>query len=89
MQEHYGSAIRNNKDDLFVMREAVWAFYCHKCSIDEEPTHLFCKDRWCPYKKPEAKDILDSCKHTSNLPTAVCDEIKPIFKDPTNPHLLR
>lgn len=88
IQQHYGNAIRNNKGNLTKMREAVWAIYFHKGSTDEEPVHNFCLS-WCPYKKAEAAGTLDTYKHTNNLPKAVMDEIKPIFKDLVKTELLK
>ena len=88
IQSYYGYAIRNNKNDLVKMREAVWGIFFHKGSSDEEPVHHFCKEA-CPYKQAEAEGRLATYKHTNTLPKAVMTEIKPVFKDLANTQLLK
>ena len=88
---YYGSAIRNNSTDVKSMRQAIWAIWCHKASTDKEPKHWFCpegEESWCSYNvavhfKREAQH-----KHKTSLPQPICDAIKPIFKDLSDPKLL-
>jgi hypothetical protein len=87
IQNYYGNAIRGNKKDFKGMREAVWAIYFHKLSTDDKPMHNLCKDNWCPYKKAAANNKL--YKHQNNLPEAVMDIIKPIFRDLSHPDILK
>lgn len=61
LQQYYGMAIRNNTDDLFRMRQAVWATYFHKMSTDDKPTHQLCPtgpDSWCKYRKAQHKHFI-------------------------------
>lgn len=88
MQSQYGSAIRSGKGDLVKMRERVWAVWFHKASTDQNPMHQFCTPK-CPYKIAEAQGRLHEYKHKSNLPIAVMNEIKPVFKDLAQTQLLR
>ena len=88
MQTQYGSAIRANKNNLVKMRENVWGVWFHKASTDEKPLHHFCTPK-CPYKKAEAEGRLQDYKHKTNLPAAVMDTIKPVFKDLAKTELLR
>ena len=87
MQEHHGSTTRNNKGDLVAMQEAVWAIYFHKHSQTENLLATSAKNSGARTRN-QAKGALDSYKHANNLPVAVCDEIKPIFKDLANAQLL-
>ena len=89
IQTHYGNAIRGNRNNLVAMRQAVWAIFYHYSSTDANPQHHFCKDSWCPFRKAVLDGTVDDYKHTSFLPSAVCDKIKPIFKDLANTQLLR
>ena len=86
LQKYYGNAIRGNRNDLTAMRAAVWAIYFHQRSTDDEPTHNFCGE-WCPYKK--AMSAGTEYKHTRNMPLAVMDTIKPVFKDLSETQLLK
>ena len=88
IQSHYGNAIRAHKHDLVKMREAVWGIYFHKGSTDQNPAHHFCGQK-CPWKKAEADGTLASYKHTNNIPQAVMEVVKPIFKDLANTQLLK
>ena len=49
LQDYYGIAIRDNKNDLVSMREAIWAIYFHYHSTDAILQHSFCNIRWCKY----------------------------------------
>ena len=42
--------------------------------------HTFCTPK-CPYKKAEARGTTHTVKHTTNLPVAVMETLKPVFKD--------
>ena len=86
LQIYYGNAIRGNKQNLVEMRKAVWAVLYHKQSTDDNPQHQFCKKEWCPYLK--AEDQKTAFVHKDNLPEAVCEEIRPIFKDLAKTELL-
>lgn len=87
---YYGNAIREHKNSLSDMRKAIWAIFHHKRSTDSEPVHDFCpdtQDTWCKYIK--AKRNGDSYVHKNSIPVAIMDAIKPIFKDLSDPKLLR
>ena len=72
------------------IRAAVWAiFFFHKLSTDDKPSHNFCLLEWCPYKQAEAAGTLVNFKHANNLPEAVMEEIRPIFKDLARTELLK
>ena len=90
MQNYYGLAIRKNVDSLDKMLKAVWATYYHKLSTDENPQHGLCPDSvdsWCKYKR--SLITKEKFIYKNSLPAAVMNKIKPIFRDLSNPMLLR
>ena len=97
IQAYYCNAIRGNINNLVGMRSAVWAFFYfyfilfffHKLSTDEKPCHNFCLRDWCPYKQAEATGTLQTFNHTNNLPEAIMEEVRPIFKDLARTEFLR
>lgn len=74
------------------MKQAVWAVWFHKSSTDDNPMHSLCPkgaDSWCPYQKALHDNNLKMYKHKNNLPVAVMEAIKPIFRDLCDPKLLK
>lgn len=72
------------------MLKAVWATYFHKLSTDENPQHGLCPDgvdSWCKYKR--SLITKEKFIHKNSFPAAVMNKIKPIFRDLSNPTLLR
>ena len=67
MQQYHGNAVRDNKGDLKAMRQVIWATFFHKGSTDEQSSHNFCLDFWCPYTKAEKGGTSDTYKHTISL----------------------
>ena len=54
---YYGGAIRNNKDDIDGMVQAIEATFLHSMSTDEHPMHMKCPEHsppdkisWCRVK---------------------------------------
>lgn len=91
---YYGNAIRSNSHSLTSMREAVWATYCHMCSTDKDPMHMFCPkgaDSWCKFEKHIAcvKKKPDIFHHKSSVPIEVMKYIKGIYADLSAPSLLK
>ncbi|GBO26522.1 hypothetical protein AVEN_75277-1 [Araneus ventricosus] len=90
LQNYYGLAIRRNLDCVHAMRQAIWAIFMHKLSTDENPQHGFCpigEDSWCGFKKAEATG--SAYKHKNNLPVAVVEAMRPVFRDLSHPDLLK
>ncbi|GFU78188.1 uncharacterized protein TNCV_4460071 [Trichonephila clavipes] len=72
------------------MRQGIWAIFLHKISTDENPQHGFCAsgpDTWCRYKKAQLENKVYHHKH--KLPVSVVEAIRPIFRDLSNPELLK
>lgn len=86
LQNYYGSAIRNNTEDVKKMQQAVWATYFHKLSTNDHPQHFLCDISWCGYKKSQADG---STFHHNSLPRAVLDVVKPTYRFLADPELLK
>lgn len=90
LQNYFGLAIRQNLDSVENMRRAIWAIYFHTLSTNETPNHGLCPagaDSWCKYRKGLITG--EKYNHSNSLPTAIMDEIKPIFKDLAQQDLLK
>ena len=90
LQVYYGLAIRRHKHDLEGMKKEVWAGLCHSASSDENPQHQNCPkgpNTWCKYnlalleKKPY--------KHPCPLPSAIADELQPIYERLTTDDIMQ
>jgi hypothetical protein len=91
LQSYYGLAIRNHTDNLEDMRKAVWAIYFHKLSTNEKPIHGLCpsgETSWCKHNKALAVNG-PAVPHRNNLPESVMEVMKPIFRDLSQPELLK
>ena len=62
------------------MRRAIWAIYFHRLSTNSMPRHQMCNILWCKYLQSEKDPKIKFDHKSHNLPEAVMDEIKPIFK---------
>ncbi|GBM10562.1 hypothetical protein AVEN_66204-1 [Araneus ventricosus] len=90
IQNYYGLAIRRNLNCVQAMSQAIRAIFMHKLSTDENPQHGFCpigEDSWCGFKKAEATG--SAYKHKNNLPVAVVESMRPVFRDLSHPDLLK
>ncbi|GFV09566.1 uncharacterized protein TNCV_3159631 [Trichonephila clavipes] len=76
LQRYYGLAIRNNTDSIDSMKQAIWATYFHKASIEAYPQHGLCPtndDTWCEYNL--AITTGEVYKHKNTLPSKVLNYI--------------
>ncbi|KAG8268692.1 hypothetical protein J6590_108672 [Homalodisca vitripennis] len=72
------------------MKKSIWATYFHKSSTLDKPMHGLCPEgveSWCKYNRSKALKV--SPTPTNNLPIAVMEHIKPIYKDLADPNLLK
>ena len=84
MQNFYGLAIRNNLDNIYAMKKAVWAvlFHCTKFQ-DIEQRHQMCprdSQSWCKFHLDKVNKTNTYQEHVS-LPVEIFDILKPTFKD--------
>ena len=91
LQNYYGLAIRNNKENLQGMVRAVQAALQHNNSTDDQPRHNLCPTgplSWCKYQKSKALGI--EYHHTkSPIPEAILMLMKPVYNRLGNPDLLK
>lgn len=82
LQNYYGMAIRQNKDNLYGMKKSV-AAVIHHCSsaTTNEERHLYCPrnvNSWCKYQADKISGK-ETYKQKISIPPTVSDVIKPIF----------
>ena len=90
LQNYYGLAIRQNKNDLKGMIKDTMAGLYHVASSQENPQHQFCpegKDSWCGWQRDKANGTTEY-KSKKGLPAAIVEVVLPIFKDLSDPTLL-
>ena len=87
--QNYGLAIRRNTDDLEGTKKSIWAEYFHYISTNDQPSHALCDESWCKYKKATAEGAQYDHEKHSHILQAIMEEIKPIFRDLSNPELLK
>lgn len=84
-------AIRHNTGNLPAMGKAIRAVLYHCSDIkDETVRHQFCPksdNSWCKWRSDKIKGKAQY-KNKINLPTAVENELFPIFQDPSSEGLL-
>lgn len=88
---YYGNAVRENCMSVDAMRKSIWAIWYHKASTDKNPMHYFCpkdSDTWCPYQKAVRNNTVKEYHHKNNIPPAVMEAIKPVFKKLVTTELL-
>ena len=81
LQVFYGGAIRNHKNDLQGMEQAIWAVYHHSVSTDLEPQHEYCPtgdQPWCKYQRAISLSEQPP-HHTPKIPVDLAEYVKPIF----------
>ena len=79
LQNFYGLAMRQHKDDLLGMQRSVLATLYHVASTDDAFNHSFCPTgsySWC-----KNNVNADNYHHKHGLPPAVLDIVEPIFSD--------
>ncbi|GFW66982.1 protein C15orf41 homolog [Trichonephila clavipes] len=86
----YGLAIQRNLSSVKDVRQVIWAIFVHKISTDKNPQHGFCPsgpDTWCHYKKAQLENKVYHHKH--KLLVAVVEAMRPIFRDLSDPELMK
>ena len=90
MQNYYGLAIRNNKNQLLNMKKSIGAVLYHCIALpNEELRHQFCpkaKESWCKWQVLKITNAQYVPK--INIPKWIYDEIRPIFLDLSKDELL-
>ncbi|GFT49937.1 uncharacterized protein TNCV_4175721 [Trichonephila clavipes] len=90
LKTYYGLAIRRNLSSVKDMRQGIWVIFLHKISTVKNPQHGFCPpgpDTWCQYKKAQLEN--KNYHHKYKPLVAVVEAIRPIFRDLSDPELLK
>ncbi|GBN22799.1 hypothetical protein AVEN_104511-1 [Araneus ventricosus] len=90
IHNYNGLAIRRNLNNVNAMGQAIWAIFMHKLPTDEHPHYGFCpigENSWCGFKTAEATG--SAYEHKNNLPLAVVEVMRPMFRDLFYPDLLK
>lgn len=88
LQQYYGNAIRENKDNVDDMYKAIWATYFHYVSTDDKPQHRFCSPSWCKWQQAKEEGKLDSFVHKNKVPVVCMEAIKCVYERLTSRELL-
>ena len=92
MQNYYGMAIRQNVDNVYAMKKSIIAILYHCSQNDnEDDRHKFCPrsaNSWCSYQSDKHTGK-NTYKMNVNLPAAISNLLKPIFKDLSHDELLK
>ncbi len=84
IQNYYGKAIKDNAEDISVMKKRIFAILYHLTSSDKDPKHMHCppgERSWCFWQRALAKDISPGAhKDHETLPMDVGRKLVPIFK---------
>lgn len=82
LQNFYGKAIRDNKEDAKVMSKTTHAILKHYASTPEHPRHEDCpmgKDSWCSYNRDKVTGHTTHVPMKDPLPKAVVKVMQPTF----------
>ena len=92
LQNYYGIAIRENKDNLNAMQAATRAALFHVASSKDKNYHdTYCpkgSNSWCKFQKDKA-DGTSTYKSGPGLPLPVIFKLKPIFQELSHEDLLK
>ena len=91
MQNYFGLAIRQNKQNLYEMKKAVGAILWHCTDFsDEKYRHRFCpssENSWCKWRQDE-RNHTSRYRKNINLPVWIHDLLKPVFQELSRDELL-
>eukprot|EP00795_Rhopilema_esculentum_P002650 gene2650-847_t len=83
IQNYYGRAIKDNTDDIDVMRKRIFAILFHMSSTDQDPKHVHCppgESSWCFWQRALAKSVPPGGhKDHETFPTEIGKKLVPIF----------
>ena len=92
-QNYYGRAIKDNADDIAMMKKRIFAILFHLTSTDENPKHVHCppgENSWCFWQRAVSKnESSGSHKEHETIPEDVGRKLVPIFQRLTEKHLLK
>ena len=93
IQNYYGRAVKDNANDIPLLKKRIFAILFHMCSSDEHPKHMHCppgEKSWCFFQRSLAKsEEPGSHKHHDTISAEVGKQLVPIFERLSEPELLK
>ena len=93
IQNYYGRAIKDNSDNIPVLKNRIFAILFHLSSSDTHPKHVHCppgEASWCFWQRAVARaETPDSHADHETLPSDVGKKLVPIFQRLSEEHLLK
>ncbi len=93
IQNYYGRAIKNNLNDIPLLKKRIFAILFHLSSSDTNPKHVHCppgEKSWCFWQRALAKsETPGSHKSLETLPADIGKCLVPIFQRLSEDNLLR
>lgn len=82
IQNYYGRAIRDNIDNIYAIKKAIWAIHFHCTEFDDQAyRHIMCprdENSWCKYY---SKQDDTNYKEKISLSEEIFNVLKPLFTD--------
>ena len=93
IQNFYGRAVKDNANDIPLLKKRIFAILFHMSSSDQHPKHMHCppgEKSWCFFQRSIAKsEQPGSHKHHDTISAEVGKQLVPIFERLTEPDLLK
>ena len=85
IQNYYGRAIKDNANDVELMKKRIFAIQLHLLSSNEHPKHAHCPTGamlWCFWQTAVSKgEIPETHSEHETLPADIDKKVVPMFKD--------
>ena len=93
IQNYYGQAVKDNADDIELLKKRIFAILFHLTSSDDHPKHVHCppgEHSWCFLQRDVAnKRTPGSHTEHETLPAEIGKKLVPIFQRLSDEQLLR
>ena len=93
VQNYYGRAIKDNANDVELMKKRIFAILFHLSSSNEHPKHIHCPPgakSWCFWQRAVAQgEVPGSHKEHETLPADIGKKLVPIFQRLSEENLLK
>ena len=93
IQTYYGRAVKDNANDIPLLKKQIFAIFFHMCSSDKHPKHMHCppgEKSWYFFQRSLAKsEEPGSHKHHDTVSAEVGKQLVPIFDRLSEPELLK
>ena len=93
IQNYYGRAIKDNANDVELMKKRIFAILLHLSSSNEHPKHVHCPTgatSWCFWQRAVSKgEIPETHSEHETLPAEIGKKLVPIFQRLSEENLLK